>query len=82
VKYRTSRSTLVPYIEVNLRKPESFLPDHHIPKYRKALPHFIDNVIIGPTPHPGLSRDALRGFFAGPNVEAKIHNSTVPYRDW
>jgi len=82
VEYRTSKSTLVPYIPVCLPDPDEFPSSHGTPEFINARPYFIDSVTIGPTPHHDLSADAVRGFFRGKNRDVKIFQSGVPYRDW
>jgi hypothetical protein len=82
VEYRSSRSTLIAFIPVNLVDPQSFLSMDSVSQYPKRLPYFIDSVTIGPTPHPGLSVDAVGGLFWGRQVDVVIHKSAVPFRDW
>lgn len=80
IKYRSSRSTLVPYVPVKLPNPDRFPSSHRVPKFAVHSPYFIDSVTVGPTPHPSLSADALAGLLMGHHVT--IHKSEVPFRDW
>jgi hypothetical protein len=81
-RYRASRSTLVPYVAVTLPDPSQFLPGHDLDPIHPERPFFIDNVTIGPTPHPILSAEALDTFFRNFDRDVIIHISSVPYRDW
>lgn len=81
VKYRSSRTTLVPYIPVCLPNPDAYLAAHLLPQYGKWNPYFIDSVTIGPTPNPELSADAVLGVFVGSLVDVDIKSSEVPFRD-
>lgn len=94
IKYRSSSSTLIPYITINLPNPKKFLtssnqegmhlrvsrPDSNPPS--PLTPYFITSVTIGPTPHRELSADALNGFFGGHRYDVRVFESNVPFRDW
>jgi hypothetical protein len=85
--YRASRSTLIPYVMLGLADPKSFLggvghKKSFLPISDQFQPYFIDNVTIGPTPHPGLSKDSLDSLFDQANRDVVVHSSEVPYRDW
>jgi hypothetical protein len=85
MRYRTSRSTLVPFVLMGLPDPNGFLVWHPTPRFQipdLPQPYFIDNVTIGPTPHPELSMDSLRSLFEDANRNVLVHSSEVPYRDW
>ena len=67
-RFRVGRSTLVPYVEAEPQMKESY---------------FIKEVIVGPTPHPELSIEAVRGLFESRNhPEVMVRSSSVPYRHW
>lgn len=80
IRYRSSRSTLVPYIPLRIPNPKEYLAEKksRSPGFK---PHFIDSVTIGPTPNLDLSADALRDFFMQRNFDVDIHKSIVPFRD-
>jgi DUF2971 family protein len=73
-QFRSGKSTLVPYIEVELNRDLNY----------DLLPEFmIRKVVIGPTPNPELSFEALQNLFLSVNhPEVLVENSVVPYRDW
>ncbi|HZY74549.1 MAG TPA: DUF2971 domain-containing protein [Edaphobacter sp.] len=68
-QFRMGKSTLVPYFQHSLQLKDTVLP--------------IEEVVIGPTPHPDLAREAtdnlLRSRHAG---AAEIRSSLIPYRAW
>jgi hypothetical protein len=67
--FRSSRSMLVPYFEHRLADPDQPLP--------------IEEIVIGPTPHPRLAVEAVNDLFASQGLgKARVQNSTVPYRSW
>jgi hypothetical protein len=95
IQYRTSRSTLIPYIPVRIpssmgsRLKPARIPGSEESKLysrRRRFPayltrYFIESVVIGPTPHLALSADALNGFFDSRRLDVKIETSIVPFRD-
>jgi hypothetical protein len=67
-RFRAGKSMLIPYVEAEPKLEGSY---------------FIREVIVGPTPHPALSKEAVASLFdsiGGPEV--LIRNSNVPYRHW
>ncbi|SDE83373.1 DUF2971 domain-containing protein [Terriglobus roseus] len=82
VRYRASRTTLVPYIKLNLPKKaiESIPLYESISELRSR--DFIHRVIVGPTPNMSLSTGALRSYFSGLGMSVNVEGSKVPYRDW
>lgn len=82
INYRSSKSTLVPFIPVQLPDPVGLDLLRHTPISRNSKPLFIESVTIGPTPHPSLSKGALEGLFSGRNIDVAICNSEIPFRDW
>ena len=89
IEYRSSSSTLIPYIPVSLPNPKQFLPlseqepSHiHVELPSSPLtPYFISSVTIGPTPNLKLSADALNGLFAARKYGVRIFESSAPFRD-
>jgi hypothetical protein len=81
-RYRASRSTLVPYVALALPDPSQFLSGHDLDPFYPERPFFIDNVTIGPTPHPELSAKAVERLFRDIHRDVSIRTSFVPYRDW
>jgi DUF2971 family protein len=90
--FRPSRSTLIPYISLSLENPkrslERKITEGHLIYFERRIrdtpltPFFIDSVTIGPTPHPDLSADAVRGMFWQLGAEVFVDKSIVPFRDW
>jgi hypothetical protein len=79
VRYRASKSTLVPYCVFSIPDPEESSIDDGQGQSRST---FIRDVIVGPTPHPDLSMDSLKGLFTGFGASVTVTASKVPYRDW
>jgi hypothetical protein len=68
-RFRPGRSMLVPYYE------------HVFPGQNGPVP--IEELIVGPTPHPELARRAAEGVLSANGLgSAKVRSSTVPYRTW
>lgn len=67
--YRTGTSMLVPY--------------YRIPLTSEANGIKINELIVGPTPHPIESRQSVGGFLVKHRLdETEVRNSQVPYRNW
>ena len=67
-KFRPGKSMLVPYVEAAPQTEESY---------------FIKEVIVGPTPHPGLSKESVEALFQALNhPEVTVRESKLPYRHW
>jgi len=67
--YRPGRSFLVPYLPVPLESEHGLLP--------------IENVVVGPGPHPQLDMIALSGLLHNHNApETRVVESEIPYRSW
>lgn len=74
LRFRPGKSTLIPYIEVDLNRDEA---------YKSPLSYMIKRVVIGPTPNPELAVEALKRLFSSKHhPEVEIANSVIPYRDW
>jgi hypothetical protein len=67
--YRAGASTLVPYYRIGLAS-EQERP-------------MINEIIVGPTPHPEQSCHSLRGLLIRHNMnDVAVRNSETPYRNW
>ncbi|HZI57439.1 MAG TPA: DUF2971 domain-containing protein [Verrucomicrobiae bacterium] len=80
VSHRPSRTTLVPYLKMRLTDPAQVKSASL--RVRSAMDRFIESVTIGPTPHPGLSADAVLGLLRSKGFGARVEASSVPFRDW
>jgi Protein of unknown function (DUF2971) len=68
-KIRAGRSMLVPYCDVKLEGLDGRLS--------------IDELIIGPTPHPGLSSSSVTALLTSEKASWRhVHQSSIPYRNW
>ena len=65
---RAGRSTLIPYVPVELRSRTEDSP--------------VWEVRVGPTPHPELAMDAMSHLFQVAKVRNGITRTMLPYRDW
>ena len=69
LNYREGLSMIIPYDDVKISIDDSPLP--------------IKEVIIGPTPHPKLSKGSVKSLLISNGItKAKVSNSVVPYREW
>jgi DUF2971 family protein len=73
-RFRAGASSLVPYIEIDLNRDLEFkFPEKYL----------LTKVVIGPTPNPQLSKDAIQNLFAAKgHPEVVVEVSSIPYRDW
>jgi hypothetical protein len=70
LKFRVGASMIVPYVEFSLQS---------------ARDEYLDSVIIGPTPNPGLARESVQFLLHNLEVSApdeKVIGTRVPYRNW
>jgi Protein of unknown function (DUF2971) len=68
VQFRIGKSTLVPYVEIQLRSRQ---------------PAFISEIIVGPSPNISLSVEAVRALLAEHKMyDVPVTPSAVPYRHW
>ena len=67
ILYRASKSLLVPYIPINILS-------------KKTIP--VCKIIIGPSPHPELEKEAVMNLCHKYGIQADIFNSEIPYRSW
>ncbi len=77
--FRANKSTLVPYVEINL--PDRDSAPQGIKKKNDPL-SAIASITIGPTANMSLSYESLYSFCSTRRIEATIKKSNVPYRDW
>lgn len=88
LRYRTAKTSVVPYVAVALADPEDFLNfDDRYGHLRGAWPRryspfFIQEVMIGPNPNGDLSKEVLDTFFDGMGRSVAVSVSSIPYRDW
>lgn len=66
--YRTGMSMLVPY--------------YRIPLCTERQPFTIEEIVVGPTPHPEQSIRSVSGLLVRHGLQEKVRNSQVPYRSW
>lgn len=67
-RFRVGRSTLVPYVEAEPHMKQGY---------------FIKEVVVGPTPQPELSIEAIKSLFESQkHPEIIVRPSRVPYRHW
>lgn len=68
-RYRKGNSMLIPYVEEEILNSEGKLP--------------ISKIIVGPTPHPALSKLAVENFLESNGYQnIKVQISEIPYRAW
>jgi len=68
IKYREGKSMIVPYTEFSLVDKDVQLP--------------ITKIIVGPTPHPELSKLSIDGLLKSKGYKIEVEWSEVPYRSW
>lgn len=73
-RFRAGKSTLIPYIEVELNRDL---------KMKISDDYMIRKVVVGPTPNPDLAQEALRSLFLSKgHPEVLIEKSAIPFRHW
>jgi hypothetical protein len=89
LEFRSTRSTLVPYIPVSIPREHSSRTGLTMSRSPSTLYsplegrwQFIDNVVIGPTTNMTLSLQAVESFFKKHSMHVKVEPSSVPFRDW
>lgn len=71
IQYRSGTSMVVPYFEIDLEP------------FRSDLKIELDEVIVGPTPHPELSKASIEAFLESEDIRVgRVVNSSIPYRSW
>lgn len=68
IKYREGKSMLIPYIEFDLSDINDTLP--------------IRRIIVGPTPHPELSKMSVISLLKSYGYNIEVESSKIPYRPW
>jgi hypothetical protein len=67
--FRAGRSVLIPYQE------------HSFPGKDHSVP--IEELVIGPTPHPDLARDGAQALLSSCGLNSTtVRSSAIPYRTW
>jgi hypothetical protein len=72
-RFRPGKSTLVPYVEVDLNRNL---------KFELSGKYMLRKVIVGPTPNPELAVEALLSLFTAKGHEVEIEPSSIPFRNW
>ncbi len=76
-KFRQGKSTLIPFVEIMLdvmRVGAECVP-------RES--YFINEVVVGPTPVPELTLEAVHSLFSSEDhPEVPVRSSIIPFRDW
>jgi len=73
-RFRAGKSTVIPYVEVELNRNAEL---------RVSDEYMIRKVLVGPTPTPDLSREAVQSLFLSKgHGEVLVEKSTIPYRHW
>lgn len=67
-QFRQGRSMLIPYYQ------------HSFPTENGTAP--IEELVVGPTPHPDLARDAAQALLMTHRRPAAVRSSSIPYRTW
>jgi hypothetical protein len=75
--FRQGKSTLIPFAEIMLdvrREGAERVPQET---------YFVDEVIVGPTPTPELTLEAVQALFASEgHPEVRVRKSEIPFRSW
>lgn len=82
MKFRTTRSTLVPYVP--LRVPDLRTVQQMYGEPQAAHPFWdaIDHIIVGPSANKHLSISSLEAFLHSRGMKIELRGSEIPYRDW
>jgi hypothetical protein len=81
LRYRTSKSTLIPYIALSLVDPQEDFISSPPRTTGDTKPFFIDHLIVGPSPNQSLSIQALDAMFRFRGYDVKVDPSNIPFRD-
>ncbi len=80
IKFRTVRSTLIPYVEMGIH---NYSDAGVVFDFDKKLRwNAIQSIVIGPTTNMELTRRSIKAFFDLRGMEVQVLESQVPYRDW
>jgi hypothetical protein len=96
INYRASRTTLTPYVRMEIPEPQTPTQDPGSAlqeaqknftrlrpfKHLDRRDSFVARVIVGPTPNMDLSLFAIRSFFHSRGLRVAVERSEVPFRDW
>lgn len=74
LRFRTVRSTLVPYVPV-------CIPNGHLSKLDSPW-EAIDSITVGPSANIDLTLQSVDAFFKVRKMNVKVQASRIPYRDW
>lgn len=82
LEFRTGHSMLTPYLSVTPLKHKDVEQEDGTKKreYMGQLP--VREVVVGPTPHPELSKQSVEAFLNSLAINAKVENSTISFRGW
>ncbi len=76
-QFRQGKSTLIPFIEIMLDVRTAGV--ERVPQQT----YFIDEVMIGPTPNPELTLEAVLALLAtAGHSEVLVRNSHIPFKSW
>ena len=76
-QFRVGRSTLIPYVELLL---DAKFVDGRCEKQDR---YFVNEVLVGPTPTPELTIEAVKALFATEgHSDVTVRQSAIPYRSW
>lgn len=67
-KFHEGRSMIIPYIEFSPVDDSDLLP--------------ISKIIVGPTPHPELSKLSIKTLLKSKKYNIEVEQSDIPYRSW
>ena len=79
--FRSSRSTLVPFVKMDVPFPDQSYRRMSNVDFNDSKPHYIQSVIVGPTPNKDLSADAVQHLFLAKGYKIEVRNSVAPFRD-
>jgi len=79
LRFRTTRSTLVPYVLVTIPRSDRVKPKLGL---SSDAWNAIDSITIGPTPNKELSIQAVEAFCETRGICPIVKGSAIPYRDW
>jgi hypothetical protein len=83
IKFRSSRSTIIPYIPVKMPpwSRSTPVPEPEAEMAAGFEDYFLKEVIVGPTPVPELTLGALKLLFRRMGANVNVRPSDVTYRD-
>ena len=80
IRFRTVRSTLIPYVEMRIPNQSDVGFDLDFDKKKRW--NAIQSVVVGPTANMALTKRSVEAFFALRGMNVQVIESQVPYRDW